>query len=196
MVHLGLSYGVRSLSDDTNAISGSGKADFGYETTNGSNLKLFDTPDIAGFDNIKVSVLEFAAMNGPLSFQAEYAMADANGTNDYSFTAWYVNIGYTLTGEHRSYKPTDGEFKRLKPASEGAWELALRLDHIDLNDGDVNGGSGDRYTIALNRYINYNFRVMFDYSRVYEIENGPVTHTNGDDADDIDTFTLRAQWAF
>ena len=207
MVHIGASYGVRSLSDDTNKISGDGKGDFAYEPTNGSNLKLLDTPDIAGFDKVKLAAIEFAAMNGPLSFQAEYMKADVQGTNDYDFDAWYAAVGYTLTGESRSYKPTDGEFKRLKPKNDfsfknggwGAWEIAARLDSLDLNDGNgataIDGGEGDRYTLALNWYLNYNFRIMADYSKIYDIKNGPVkTDTNGE-ADDIGTLTVRAQWA-
>jgi len=208
MLHLGVSYGMRAVSSQTNKISGGGKGDFAYETTNGSNLKLLDTPDITGLDEVKVGVLEFAAMYGPLSFQTEYAKADVSrdSGSDLDFTAWYANVGYTLTGEHRSYKPTDGEFKRLNPKSEfnlnngtwGAWEVAVRLDHLDLDDSGLatSGGEGDRYTVALNWYLNYNLRVMADYSRIYDIDNGPVTYLNGDEADDIDTFTVRAQWAF
>lgn len=205
MVHLGANYGSRSVSNQTNKISGGGKGDFSYETTNGSNLKLLDTPDIAGLEKVNVGVLEFAAMYGPLSFQSEYTQAKAKGTNNYDFNAWYANVGYTLTGEHRQYKPTDGEFKRLKPKNNfnlkngtwGAWEVAARYDTLDLNDGDVLGGDGDRYTLALNWYLNYNFRIMADYSKIYDIKNGPVTvASTGKEADNIDTFTLRAQWAF
>ncbi len=204
MLHLGANYGSRSVSNQTNKISGAGKGDFSYETTNGSNLKLLDTPDIAGLEEVKVGVLEFAAMYGPLSFQSEYVKAKAEGTNDYDFDAWYANVGYTLTGEHREYKPADGEFKRLKPKSDfslkngtwGAWEVAARMDSLNLNDNGILGGDGDRYTVALNWYLNYNFRIMADYSKIYNIDNGPVTHANGDEADDIDTFTLRGQWAF
>jgi phosphate-selective porin OprO/OprP len=204
MIHLGANYGVRHVSDDTNEISGTGKGDFSYETTNGSNLKLLDTPNIPGFEQVNVGVLEFAAMYGPLSFQAEYVKADVEGTDDYDFDAWYANVGYTLTGETRQYKPTDGEFKRLKPKNDfnlkkgtwGAWEVAARYDELDLNDGSIAGGEGKRATLALNWYLNYNFRIMADYSRIFDIDNGPVTHTNGSEADDIDTFTVRAQWAF
>jgi phosphate-selective porin OprO/OprP len=208
MVHLGANYGERSVSNQTNKISGGGKGDFSYETTNGSNLKLLDTPDIKGLEKVKVGVLEFAAMYGPLSFQSEYAQAKAEGNNNYDFTAWYANVGYTLTGEHRSYKPTDGEFKRLKPKNDfslkngtwGAWEVAARYDTLDLNDGNgataIEGGEGDRYTLALNWYLNYNFRIMADYSKIYDIKDGPITTNTGGEADNIDTFTLRAQWAF
>ena len=206
MVHLGANYGLRSMDRD-NQING--KDDFSYETTNGSNLKLLTTEfdaQMTGLDEVKIGLLEFAAMYGPLSFQAEYAKANASRDigSDLDFSAWYANVGYTLTGEHREYKPQDGEFKRLKPKNDfslkngtwGAWEVAARLDSLDLNDDNVTGGEGDRYTVALNWYLNYNFRIMADYSKIYDIDNGPITQANGDEADNIDTFTLRAQWAF
>ena len=202
--HIGASYGTRSTDND-NATNG--KSDFKYETTNGSNLKLLDTPSIDGLDKITINSLELAAMRGRFSFQSEFTQASAQRdmAADLDFSAWYLQAGYTLTGESRSYKGSDGEFKRLKPATEfslekgtwGAWEVAARLDHLDLDDGPAtSGGSGDRYTLALNWYLNYNVRVMADYSRVYNLDNGPVTRLNGGDADNIDTFTLRTQWAF
>jgi phosphate-selective porin OprO/OprP len=191
--------------DNDNATNG--KSDFKYETTNGSNLKLLDTPSIDGLDKITINSLELAAMRGRFSFQSEFTQASAQRdmAADLDFSAWYLQAGYTLTGESRSYKGSDGEFKRLKPATEfslekgtwGAWEVAARLDHLDLDDGPAtSGGSGDRYTLALNWYLNYNVRVMADYSRVYNLDNGPVTRLNGADAENIDTFTLRTQWAF
>ncbi|MEO1956496.1 MAG: porin [Methylophilaceae bacterium] len=200
MVHIGASYGVRSL-DEIHPR-------FTYETTNDSNLNLLETPNTAGFDKVKLAAIEFAAMNGPLSFQAEYHRANVEGTNDYDFDAWYATVGYTLTGESRSYKPTDGEFKRLKPKNDfsfknggwGAWEVAARLDSLDLNDGNgaaaITGGEGNRYTLALNWYLNYNCRLMADYSKIYDINNGPVKTKAGGEADDVDTLTVRAQWAF
>lgn len=202
--HVGASYGMRST-DSRNGING--KSDFKYKTTNGSNLKLLDTQRIDGLKTITVSSVELAAMRGPFSFQSEFtrAVAQRDKNSALEFNAWYVQTGYTLTGESRSYKGSDGEFKRLQPATEfslakgtwGAWEVAARLDHLDLDDDlSISGGTGDRYTFALNWYLNYNVRVMANYSRIYNLDNSPVVRLNGDDADNIDTFTLRTQWAF
>jgi len=88
----------------------------------------------------------------------------------------------------------------MKNGGWGAWEIAARLDSLDLNDGSgataIAGGEGDRYTLALNWYLNYNFRIMADYSKIYDIKNGPVKTATGGEADDVDTLTVRAQWAF
>ena len=37
---------------------------------------------------------------------------------------------------------------------------------------------------------------MADYSKIYDIKNGPVKTATGGEADDVDTLTVRAQWAF
>ena len=117
-----------------------------------------------------------------------------------------VPISATLTGGSRSYKGSDGEFKRLKPANKfspgasggwGAWELAARYDHADMNSGDINGGEVTAFTVALNWYVNETVRIMADYRTAIDVEPrvGLIANSSSD-LEDIDTFTLRGQWAF
>ncbi len=202
VLHVGANYASRSL-DDNGEFLGKDRNNFAYETTNSSNLELLSTVDLI-FDRLNVGLLELSAMNGPLSFQSEFAKADIERSlsNDIDFTAWYAQVGYTLTGESRSYQGSDGEFKGLKPKTNfslkngtwGAWEVAARYDALDL--GDALGGKGKRITTALNWYLSYNVRFMADYSRMFDINNGPITTASGGAADDINIFTLRAQWAY
>jgi phosphate-selective porin OprO/OprP len=128
-----------------------------------------------------------------------------SGFQDYDVNAYYVQGAYTLTGESRTYKAADGEFKRLKPNKNfdpdagtwGAWELALRHDAIDLNDADMVGaGEAKRVTANVNWYLNENMRVVTGWERTYNIENAAVTKADGSDLDDIDVFQMRFQWAF
>jgi phosphate-selective porin OprO/OprP len=143
-------------------------------------------------------------MNGPFSFQSEYAKGTVNrddGSSDYDVDAYYAQVAWTLTGETREYKATDGEFKRLKPAKNfdpdkgtwGAWEVALRHDAIDLTDADITGGEAKRMTLNLNWYLNENMRVLAGYERFYDLDK--LKKDNGRDVDDIDVFQVRAQWA-
>lgn len=204
LLHLGASLGLRKANDN-NSLSNGKTPRLRYETTNMSDLYLSDTGSIAGFEEIQLTGLELAAMHGRFSAQAELGQADIqrDGGSDLSFNAHYLQLGWTLTGEARNYKGSDGEFKTLKPRNNfdlsqnhwGAWELALRLDEVDLEDGDIQGGSQQRVSLNLNWYLNANLRILFGYSRAYDVESGPVIQNSGSEADNIDVVAFRAQMA-
>lgn len=114
--------------------------------------------------------LEFAAVTGPLSLQAEWVMAspDTDG-NDPEYSAYYAQVSYFLTGEVRPYDRAAGAFGRLMPArhfgkdGRGAWEVALRMSGADLTDARYDGGEMQHITAALNWYLNPNVRMMLNY---------------------------------
>ena len=203
MVMLGANYGYRKQSDTGEINNGKDPA-FAYSTTNFSSLKVVNSGNISNFNDVQMGILELSAMNGPFSFQSEYAKGTVNrdnGSSDYDVSAYYAQVAWTLTGETREYKATDGEFKRLKPAkifdpdkgTWGAWEVALRHDSIDLTDADITGGDAKRMTLNLNWYLNENMRVLAGYERFYDLDL--LKKASGRDADDIDVFQVRAQWA-
>ena len=203
MVMLGANYGYRKQSD-TGEINNGKDPKFEYKTTNFSDLSVVSSGNIEGFNDVQMGILELSAMNGPFSFQSEYAKGTVNrddGFSDYDVSAYYAQVGWVLTGESRTYKATDGEFKRLKPSKNfdpdkgtwGAWEVALRHDGIDLTDADITGGDAKRMTLNLNWYLNENLRLLAGYERFYDLDY--LKRDNGRDADDIDLFQVRAQWA-
>jgi phosphate-selective porin OprO/OprP len=204
LLHLGASFGLRKANDN-NSLSNGKTPRLRYETTNMSDLYLSDTGSIAGFEQIQLSGVELAAMHGPFSAQAEFGQANIkrDSDSDLSFNAHYLQLGWTLTGEARNYRGSDGEFKMLKPRNNfdlsqnhwGAWELALRLDELDLQDEDIDGGSQQRLSLNLNWYLNANLRILFGYSRAYDVKSGPAIQANGIEADNVDVFALRTQLA-
>jgi phosphate-selective porin OprO and OprP len=206
VVHLGANYGEREANAEGEPNSSSGVARLRNETTNMSDLFLTDTGNINNFNKMKLGILEASAMYGPFSVQSEFAKGrvERDTGSDLDFDGFYVQAGWTLTGESRTYKATDGEFKRLKPKNPfnldkgtwGAWELAARYDQIDLEDEDILGGEQKRATLALNWYLNENVRFMADYYRSFDLENSPITTRSGGEPDSIDVFNIRAQWAF
>ncbi len=78
-------------------------------------------------------------------------------------------MSYFLTGEHRPYKNSYATFGRLKPkkifmnGGSGAWELALRYTHTNLNSKNINGGEQSDITFGTNWYLNSATRIMFNY---------------------------------
>jgi len=130
---------------------------------------------------------------GPFSLQGEYihSAVDSEQAGDPDFSGFYAYASYFLTGEHRPYKNTAGKFSRVKPKKNfgaggpGAWELAARYSHLDLNDEDIEGGELDDITVGLNWYLNPNTRIMWNY-----------VHTDLDGVGDADAFQMRAQVDF
>ncbi len=216
VVHLGAYGGFRETSDQNDILNGKDQTDLKYETTHLSNLYLTRSPEdgngdnnIANAENLSIAGFEAAYMQGPFSIQGEYAQSwlSRDGAPTLDFNALYVQTGWTLTGESRSYKGSDGEFKRLKPAKNfslkdgggwGALELAARYDQADMNSDDSNGGSEKAVTVALNWYLNENLRVMADYRRAFDVSNNGNFANESDpgDLEEIDAFSLRGQWAF
>jgi len=209
VVHLGAYGGFRETNDDGDILNAGDGTDLKYETTHLSNLYLTAENNIANAENLSIAGFEAAYMQGPFSVQGEYAHSwlSRDGAPTTNFNAFYVQTGWTLTGESRSYKGSDGEFKRLKPAQHfslkdgggwGAVELAARYDQADINSEDVNGGSEKAVTVALNWYLNENLRVMADYRRAFDVSNNGTfaNETDSGDLEEIDAFSLRGQWAF
>lgn len=205
VLHFGANYGYRKVSEDS--LANTKATEFSYKTTNLSSLKLVDAKFATGvMDNVKTGIVEVAGMYGPLSFQSEFAKSTVqrNAGADVDFNAFYAQVGWTLTGESRTYKGSDGEFKRLVPKNNfslakgtwGAWEVAGRYDSIDLEDGNVKGGEQKRMSVSLNWYLNEDVRVMAGYTKAFNLDGGALKKADGSYADDIDVYTVRTQWAF
>jgi phosphate-selective porin OprO/OprP len=123
---------------------------------------------------------EASFLYGPFSAQAEYTLAsvDSAASGNPDFSGYYVLAGYWLTGESRAYKAEDGEFSRVRPnrnfladgGGAGAWQVVLRYDALDLDDGAVAGGEMRDVTVGLNWHWNPNMRVMFNYVNT-DVEN-------------------------
>ena len=202
LLHVGGSFGLRNTSDD--GLANGKSPGFSYKTTNFSDLKPVSA-SIADMEQVQTGVFELAAMCGPWTFQSEYAVTDVSREtgDDLSFSAYYAQVAYLINGQRR-YKAPEGEFKYPSINADfnpeqghwGAVELAARLDHIDLEDGDISGGEADRITLALNWYLNRNVRMMLDYSHSYELKGGALQNVNGELADDIDTYAMRVQLSF
>lgn len=122
------------------------------------------------------------AQGGYYGYQVDPQLA---GIPDYSFSGWYGEATWTLTGEVKAYNPLLGAFSAPQPAvpfslengTWGAWELAARYSDLDLNDragvatlptptGGIRGGEQKILTLGVNWYPNSNFRFLLDYQHV------------------------------
>ena len=157
------------------------------------------TEDVQLFD------LEWAVVMGPWHVQAEYAASLVNqiGGPDLAFGAWYVETGWFLTGESRPYLQETGIFNRVTPyepfffnrtrrglqAGLGAWQVAFRVEELDVSNQNVQGGRLVDLTFGLNWHANPYTKVYFNYVHAILRRDAPGTSTGN-------LYGLRAQFEF
>ncbi|NOS99152.1 MAG: porin [Phycisphaerales bacterium] len=148
---------------------------------------------------------ELAWVCGPFSLQGEFmqAFVESRVASDPTFWGAYLQASYFLTGEHRPYDRVAGSFKGVKPKKNfgkdgwGAWEVAVRYSHLDLNDRildfdgvDTSDGELRDFTVGLNWYLNPNARFMWNYVRA------DVAEDDAEDGGEIDIYQMRFQLSF
>ena len=112
------------------------------------------------------------------------------GADNARFSGYYGYATYMLTGETRPFK--GGNFDRIKPFHElgngglGAFEVALRYDHLNLGDTPVAARAGNQassMTAGLNWYFNPYAKLMCNWVRFWG-DNTPLdpigSKTKGD----------------
>jgi len=142
--------------------------------------KVVATPDVL-VSSLTSGGLELAFNRGPLGIQAEgmgffIQGKDLlnNSVND-NISAFYAQVSYVLTGEHRQFKGLHkgaGGIKPSKPISEGgagAWEVALRYSQADLRVAS-GGGVLQGVTFGVNGYLTSAVKLKLNY--VYTMWGG------------------------
>jgi phosphate-selective porin OprO and OprP len=127
-----------------------------------------------------------------------YGIERRNSTlSNPTFSGYYLQAGWMLTGESHRYNMTNGSYQNPRPfvnASSqggiGAWELALRYSHTDLNyhqgiegsatpsDG-VRGGMQNILTTGINWYLNPNVKLVLNYLHIHVDRLNPSTTAFG-----------------
>lgn len=173
--------------------------------------RMIDTTGIAA-DSALAYGPELAFNYGPIRAQGEYYVYTVDGlagSPDADFSAYYLQASWILSGESYKYSMSKAAYSGVSPDNPfmagggmGAWELAARYSHADLNDSNLpavdQGGEQDIYTVGLNWYPNKNVRFMLNYLHV-DVEdrgspNGAVPLTSPDFSHDA--IALRTQFTF
>ena len=128
---------------------------------------------------------------GPYSVLAEYhqASVDAPLSGDPRFFGYYVTGSWVLTGETRPYDRTAGYAKRVMPDGRwGAPELVLRYSHVDLESGNLEGGSYDKIYFGINWWATRRWKAGLGWGRTWLDRFG----TEGT----MNSLLTRLQWVF
>ena len=184
LLHLGAAFSSRSSSDDTYSVSSRA------ENHLGTKLLDMDLDNVTGMNLMGV---EMAFVMGSFSVQGEYVMNSVEAMEDYSFSGYYGQVSYFLTGEKRKYKNSLAGFDRVKPNKNmkegeglGAFEVAARYSSMDLSE--AHAGTLNDITVGLNWYLNPCTRLMFNYVMGTFDDHGVETTEN--------TFQCRMQIDF
>ena len=157
-------------------------------------VRLVDTANISDVSKVTAFDIEGSVTLGELSVQAEYNKQMLNrhhGAKDAAFSGWYILGSYMLTGESRPWDMASATYGRPSPKQAGgAWEVALRLDKLSLNDSSagIMGGEMKTATLALNWYPIYNVRFSTNLIKVNSTKAGVEDNPN--------IVQIRAQVAF
>jgi phosphate-selective porin OprO/OprP len=172
---------------------------------------IISTGAIPFVSGAQVYSVEAAGSIGSLYLQGEYFWFNVDrvastGLPSRTFSGGYVEAGWTMTGESRTYNAANGAYNGIVPAHPfptgglGAWELAARYSVMDLNDGlglptGIAGGEQTIYTIGLNWYVNRNIRFMVNYLNGDIAKQASATNP-GDVGARFDALAMRTQVAF
>lgn len=165
LVHVGAHVHVRDR--------GENPARFRTRPLNGRDARWIDAGSaLAGESDVSYGV-EAAAQHGRFGAQAEYAWLDgeAVGGADFNFEGGYLDLSWSLTGEPRVYRASNGAFRAIEPAhavtagGPGHWMVAARYDYVDLSDpgGGAARGTQSAYALGLDwipaAHIRFKFNV-------------------------------------
>lgn len=230
VLHLGAAYAHRKPDVGKIATSGADLADrvnasWIYKLdsraeTHVSRAKFISTGDMKYADALNQVGLELAGVLKSISVQGEYQTSKVTRipTNvasyvDHAFAGYYGQVMWLVTGEHRPYSASEGEFGRVIPKRKwGAVEVGLRYSTMDLDDvttvDPIKGGIAKNTTFGLTWFMNPNHKILVNVTSVNNNENakpgkdwapipaGTSTTQTVIYGDDFTTFAIRYQIAF
>jgi phosphate-selective porin OprO and OprP len=204
LLHFGLSYIDMEARDAT----GQGKARLRVRPdADQSAQRLVDSGQFTNADRLKTLGIEAAFVSGPFKLQAEHMSTTVSRTTnaDYSADSWYVYGLWNITGETWGYKGGVITTSLPNEPSKGMWQLGVRYDTANLNDGNVSfanplapvvtgvmGGEESNWTVGVNWYLRSNFKLSANYVMVDSSKYSSTIKNFQDDNPNI--LSLRAQF--
>jgi len=140
-----------------------------------ATARLIDTNNLRNADGQATVGLEAAYVRGPLKVQGEYmrSRVDRYDTpfasqpgDDFDADSWYVYGLWNITGETWTYKAGTPVTPYPDDPAAGMWQVGLRYDSANLDDGTVLGGEEQNLTLGVNWYWRTNFKFQVNYVAV------------------------------
>lgn len=206
LLHFGVSYIDMEARDAT----GQGKARLRVRPdADQSAQRLVDSGQFINADRLKTLGFEAAFVSGPFKLQAEHMSTTVTRTSsaDYTASSWYVYGLWNITGETFGYKGGVITTGLPDEPGKGMWQVAVRYDSADLNDGKVNfadplapavtgvmGGEESNWTVGVNWYLRSNFKLSANYVMVDSSRYSSTIKSFQDDNPEVFEFRAQLYW--
>jgi phosphate-selective porin OprO/OprP len=202
LLHVGTSYSARGTKDDQVRFRSRPEIRIG---STDRNIPFFVDTGFIPANFYQLLNAEMLWVRGPFSVQSEWQLMPVSTLDRGAayFHTWYVLGSVFLTGENRAYRKTTGVLERIVPFRDflkrdgcggfavgpGAWELAFRVSHLDLNSGGVTGGRLTDLTFGVNWYLSPYVRMTANYVKAFVSPPGERSGT-------ADIFGIRMGYEF
>jgi len=133
-----------------------------------ATIRLVDTGNVTDADRRRTYGFEGMYVQGPFKVQGEYMQqtVDRFTRADFTGDSWYVSGLWNITGETWGYKAGVPTTPYPNTPESGMWQVGVRYDKTELNDGLVRGGEESNITLGVNWYWRTNFKVSLNYVMV------------------------------
>ena len=181
ILHLGLSYMAFDTSGDTSRIRARPNGDL-------ASVRLVDSGVMRNTSGQDTLGVEGMWVHGAFKVQGEYMRSTISrydtvpvgiqSGDDFRSDGWYVSGLWNVTGETWGYKEGVPTTPLPNEPVKGLWQIGLRYDKIDLNDGylspgstpgsapkvnGVLGGEMNAVTFGVNWFWRSNFKFALNY---------------------------------
>jgi phosphate-selective porin OprO/OprP len=213
-LHLGLSYVNYEARDPGTApgvtphIDGDGRIQIRVRPdADLTGVRLIGTSLLTDGDRVKTAGFEGLWIHGPFKLQTEYMKSELGRSahDNFGYDSWYVSGVCNNTGVNFGYKGGVPTTPLPNNPGSGMWQVGLRYDHADLNDGSlltpttVDGilaGKESNWTLGVNYYWRSNFKFALNYVKVSSEKYNPAAsvHAYVDDDPSIVEFRAQVYW--
>ena len=177
LIHLALGF---KYSDAKLGVQSRSRGEF-------SNGPVFADTGLIDADQLFTSDVEFAWRRGPFWISTELIDSEVETPTGetLNFGGHHVAATWIATGEMRAYNRHSGVFSPFPIAQsvdQGGWgtlELAARWSSLDLNDGPIDGGELDVFSVGANWWLRQSLYLAFDLRRVRNNRDGVTGWSTG-----------------
>lgn len=167
VLHLGATYVTQDPGDAGARVRARPNADL-------TELRLVDAGQMDDARRIRTASLEALWFRGAVKLQGEAfrSTVERDAAPAFDSDGAYASVVWNLGGQGWEYRAGLPVTPVPEAGEPPKWQLALRYDHIDLDDGAVRGGRQDAWTLGVNAYVGAHAKAMLNYVHVDSLRDG------------------------